>query len=90
MACELPKLCRALFFKPLVPPGVLLLSAAVAAGGAVDDWVGRDPACGNQRAACSIRFGGALSYTIQTVVGRSYRLRLTFSEVLGFGIRVKP
>lgn len=68
----------------LVTPTLVLTviaCAAVAAGGGVDNWVGRDPACTTQRAACSIRFGGLFSYTIRTVAGRSYRLHLTFSEV---------
>lgn len=56
-------------------------AAAVATGGGADDWTARDPACATQRAACSVRFGGAFSYTIRTVAGRSYRLRLTFAEV---------
>lgn len=58
-----------------------MFSAAVASGGAVDNWVGNDAACQSQKAACSIRYGGAFSYSINTVVGRSYRLRFTFSEV---------
>lgn len=56
-------------------------AAAVATGGAVDNWVGRDAACQSQRTACSIRFGGAFSYTINTVAGRSYVVRFTFAEV---------
>ena len=56
-------------------------AAAVATGGGADDWTARDPACATQRAACSVRFGGAFSYTVRTVAGRSYRLRLTFTEV---------
>lgn len=56
-------------------------AVAVATGGGIDNWVGRDPACQSQRAACSIRYGGAFSYTITTAPGRSYRLRFTFSEV---------
>jgi hypothetical protein len=60
---------------------VVVTAGAVAAGGGVDNWVGRDPACQSQRAACSIRYGGAFSYTIMTAAGRSYRLRFTFSEV---------
>jgi len=58
-----------------------VFSAAVATGGAVDNWVGNDAACQSQRAACSIRYGGAFSYSINTAAGRSYRLRFTFSEV---------
>lgn len=56
-------------------------AAAVANGGAADNWVTKDPACSTQKAACSVRFGGAFSYTIRTAAGRSYRLRFTFSEV---------
>jgi hypothetical protein len=63
--------------------GLSLSAATVATGGVAEDWVNRDPACppGSQRAACSIRFGGAFSYTVPTAAGRSYRLRFTFSEV---------
>jgi hypothetical protein len=46
-----------------------------------DDWTGRDPACQSQRAACSVRFGGAFSYSVQVTPGRSFLLRLTFAEV---------
>lgn len=60
---------------------LLLLPPAVAAGGGADNWVSRNPACQTQRAACSVRFGGAFSYSIRTAAGRSYRLRFTFSEV---------
>lgn len=60
---------------------LLPLPPAVAAGGGADNWVLRDPLCQTQRAACSVRFGGAFSFTIPTAAGRSYRLRFTFSEV---------
>lgn len=58
-----------------------VVCAAVANGGGADNWVTRDPTCQTQRAACSVRLGGAFSYTIRTAANRSYRLRFTFSEV---------
>ncbi|WIA12618.1 hypothetical protein OEZ85_006275 [Tetradesmus obliquus] len=66
-------------------------AAPAAIGGSAESWLGRagPAACPTSCstapslacAACTVRVGGSFSYSVPTTPGRTYLLRLTFSEV---------
>ncbi|WIA32781.1 hypothetical protein OEZ86_005965 [Tetradesmus obliquus] len=66
-------------------------AAPAATGGSAESWLGRagPAACPTSCstapslacAACTVRVGGSFSYSVPTTPGRTYLLRLTFSEV---------